>query len=179
MNMITITERAANIGEGTVLLLDVEQYGRRRHQVELLKADEKAAQFIVRLTAPTQMKIGERFGYEGEVPKGLLHVTDDAALPPQPSKLSKPEKASKAALEKARDEGFAEGRKQMLAEIKLRNELLDAKDVADARLTEARNALKTADASADKKALEVDVAEAQKVADELAAQIAELPSLEG
>lgn len=147
MRMITVADKPATITADAVLVLSADQHERRRHQSVVL-GELKDGKVRVRLTVPTQFKIGETFGMEGEVPKGL-GVEADAA----PAKPEKAEKASKGALEKARTEGFAdgvaEGRRAMLAEVERRNALFEAEEGARDVLEAAEKALAQAGEDAD------------------------------
>lgn len=148
MKMITVVNQPAPIAADVVLVLSADQYDRRRHQCVVLEETKQGRR--VRLTAPTQFKIGETFGMEGEVPKGLGSETPV----PAPAKAEKPERFSKAVVEKARAEGLAEGRRQMLAEVERRNALFEAEDGARDVLEAAEKALAEAGEGADLDALD-------------------------
>ena len=164
MKMITVVDQPATIAAEAVLVLSADQHDRRRHQCVVLETMKDGKAVRVRLTAPTQFKIGEVFGMEGVVPKGLGSEAD--AAPPKPDKAEKAEKVGKAALEKARAEGvaegmregraegLAEGRRQMLAEVERRNALFEAEDGARDMLEAAEAALAAAGEGADLDALD-------------------------
>lgn len=152
MKMITVVNQPAPIAADVVLVLSADQYDRRRHQCVVLEETKQGRR--VRLTAPTQFKIGETFGMEGEVPKGL----GSEGPVPAPAKAEKPERFSKAVVEKARAEGLAEGvaegRRQMLAEVERRNALFEAEDGARDVLEAAEKALAEAGEGADLDAMD-------------------------
>lgn len=152
MKMITVVDQPAQIAAEAVLVLSADQHDRRRHQCVVLETMKDGKAVRVRLTAPTQFKIGEVFGMEGVVPKGLGSEAD--AAPPKPDKAEKAEKVGKAALEKARAEGVAEGRRQMLAEVERRNALFEAEDGARDMLEAAEAAVAAAGEGADLDALD-------------------------
>lgn len=176
MKTVVVQDRPAAISANTELLLSDEQLASRRHLVDVLGRPGKAGT-RVRTREVLQFKIGETIGIEGDVPKHLQQV-DVAGDEAKPDKAAG--KAGKAAIDKARAEGHAAGRAEMLAEVTARNAVFDLADEALEKLTTAEAALAAAaqqGSAAETVELTQAVADAKAAHDAAEAAIAALPEL--